>query len=189
MNTYYGRNWPLVIEEIPIYQKADHLYLVGGLIWNYESSGTEVARIVLNYLDGRKSSSLPLVNQQHIADWYSSRSLPEAERVWRGKRRESGRQCAVYEMEVTNPNPGVPIRSLTIESAGKAAAPFFLGISLGDAGTQQKGNPALADQSGESPMQRADRELRERIARETVDRERKRKEEEQRRRKSLERPR
>ncbi len=189
ISTYYGRNWPLVIEEIPIYQKADHLYLVGGLIWSYESSGTEVARIVLNYLDGSKSSSLPLVNQQHIADWYSSRSLPEAERVWRGKRSKSGRQCAVYEMEVTNPNPGVPIRSLTIKSAGKAAAPFFLGISLGDTRTQQKGNPALADQSGESPMQRADRELRERIARETADRERKRKEEEQRRRKSLERPR
>ncbi len=190
LNAYYERNWPRVIEDIPIYQKASHLYLVGGLIWNYESSGTEVATIVLNYLDGTASSSLPLINQQHIADWYSSRRLPKAERVWRGKRRESGRQCAVYEIELSNPNPEVPVRSLTIESSGKAAAPFFLGITLGDTGIQKKSaDPTLVEKTGESPMQRADRELRERIERETADRERKREEEEQRRRKSLQRPR
>ncbi len=189
LNTYYGRNWPMVIEDIPIYQKAAHLYLVGGLIWDYESSGTEVATIVLNYLDGTASSSLPLVNQHHIADWYSSRSLPKAERVWKGKRRESGRQCAVYEIKLPNPNPEVPIRSITIKSSGKSAAPFFLGISLGDKGIQKKDDPELVEKTGESPMQRADRELRERIERETADRERKRKEEEQRRRKSLQRPR
>lgn len=189
MNTYYKRNWPMVIGEIPVYQKADNVYLVGGLIWSYEPSGAEVARITLNYLDGSKSPPAPLLNQQHIADWYSSRSIPKAERVWRGKRRESGRQCAVYEMEIPNPRIGAPIKSITIESSGKSAAPFFLGISLGETGTGQKRASSVAEPEAESPMQRADRKLRERLARESADRERKRKEEEQRRRKSLERPR
>lgn len=179
----------MVIGEIPVYQKADNVYLVGGLIWSYEPSGAEVARITLNYLDGSKSPPAPLLNQQHIADWYSSRSIPKAERVWRGKRRESGRQCAVYEMEIPNPRIGAPIKSITIESSGKSAAPFFLGISLGETGTGQKRASSVAEPETESPMQRADRKLRERLARESADRERKRKEEEQRRRKSLERPR
>ncbi|MEC9054421.1 MAG: hypothetical protein VX633_03895, partial [Verrucomicrobiota bacterium] len=188
MNAYYGRKWPLAVNDIPVYQKAGAIYLVGGLIWSYwEETGTKVAQVRLNYLDDSSSKPFPLLYRHHIADWYSSRDIPGANRIWRGKRRESGNQPAVYEIEIPNPQPGKAIKSVSIESGGKPAGPFVLGISLGDT-RSPGGKDNLASSSGqenESPMQRADRELEERIAREKAERERRREEEAKRRSKGL----
>lgn len=188
MNDYYKRKWPFAVRGIPVYQKAGALYLVGGLIWSYwEKEGATVAQVTLTYLDESSSEPFPLLYRHHIADWYASRDIAGASRIWRGKRRESGNQTAIYEIELLNPQPGKPIKSVSIESGQKSAGPFVLGISLGDARAGVKNSPASAPgRTNESPMQRANRELEERIAREKAERERRRKEEDKRRRGGLE---
>ncbi len=186
MNAYYGRKWPLAV-DIPIYQKAGALYLVGGLIWSYwEETGTKVAQVTLNYLDDSSSKPFPLLYRHHIADWYSSRDIPGANRIWRGKRRDSGNQTAVYEIEIPNPDPKKAIKSISIESGHNAAGPFILGISLGTSlpggNDSHKTAPGSA---GESPFQRADLELQKRKAEQAAERERKKAEEARRRREGL----
>ena len=187
MNAYYGRKWPLAVNDIPVYQKAGALYLVGGLIWSYwEETGTKVAQVSLNYLDDSSSKPFPLLYRHHIADWYSSRDIPGANRIWRGKRRESGNQTAIYEIEVPNPEPKKAIRSISIESGHNAAGPFILGISLGTSlpggNDPHKTAPGSVD---ESPFQRAARELQKRKKEQAAERERKKEEEDRRRRKGL----
>ena len=190
MNAYYDRKWPLAVSDIPVYQKAGALYLVGGLIWSYwEEEGAKVAQVTLTYLDGSSSKPFPLLYRDHIADWYASRNIPGANRIWRGKQRESGNQTAVYEIEIPNPEPKKAIRSISIESGGSVAGPFILGISLGDAAPAKGADQAQASapgRPGESPMQRADRALEERIAKEKAERERRRAEEARRRGEQLE---
>ena len=187
MNAYYGRKWPLAVNDIPVYQKAGALYLVGGLIWSYwEETGTKVAQVSLNYLDDSSSKPFPLLYRHHISDWYSSRDIPGANRIWRGKRRESGNQTAIYEIEVPNPEPKKAIRSISIESGHNAAGPFILGISLGTSlpggNDPHKTAPGSVD---ESPFQRAARELQKRKKEQAAERERKKEEEDRRRRKGL----
>jgi len=187
MNAYYGRKWPLAVNDIPVYQKAGALYLVGGLIWSYwEETGTKVAQVTLNYLDESSSKPFPLLYRHHIADWYSSRDIPGADRIWRGKRRDSGNQTAIYEIEIPNPQPKKAIKSIGIESGHRAAGPFVLGITLGE--TFLAGGGARATRPGtpgESPMQRADRKLEERIEKEKAERDRRQQAEARRRREGL----
>ena len=187
MNAYYGRKWPLAVNDIPVYQKAGALYLVGGLIWSYwEETGTKVAQVTLNYLDGSSSKPFPLLYRHHIADWYSSRDIPGADRIWRGKRRDSGNQPAIYEIEIPNPQPKKAIKSIGIESGHRAAGPFVLGITLGETFLTGEGTRATTPGTpGESPMQRADRKLEERIEREKAERDRRQREEARRRREGL----
>ena len=187
MNAYYGRKWPLAVNDIPIYQKTGALYVVGGLIWSYwEETGTKVAQITLNYLDDSSSKPFPLLYRHHIADWYSSRAIPGANRIWRGERRESGNQTAVYEIEIPNPEPKKAIKSISIESGHNAAGPFILGISLGTSLPGGNDSPKTTPGSaGESPFQRAARELQKRKAAQEEERESKRAEEARRRREGL----
>ncbi|MDP7495520.1 MAG: hypothetical protein QGI77_03770, partial [Roseibacillus sp.] len=107
-------------------------------------------------------------------------------RIWRGKRRDSGNQTAVYEIEIPNPDPKKAIKSISIESGHNAAGPFILGISLGTSlpggNDSHKTAPGSA---GESPFQRADRELQKRKAEQAAERERKKAEEARRRREGL----
>jgi hypothetical protein len=187
MNAYYGRKWPLAVNDIPVYQKAGALYLVGGLIWSYwEETGTKVAQITLNYLDGSSSKPFPLLYRHHIADWYSSRDIPGADRIWRGKRRDSGNHPAIYEIEIPNPQPKKAIKSIDIESGHRAAGPFVLGITLGETFLTGEGSRATTPGTpGESPMQRADRKLEERVEREKAERDRRQQDEARRRREGL----
>ena len=187
MNAYYGRKWPLTVSDIPVYQKAGVLYLVGGLIWSYwEETGTKVAQVTLTYLDESSSKPFPLLYRHHIADWYASRDIPGANRIWRGKRRESGNQTAIYEIEIPNPEPKKAIKSISIASGHNAAGPFILGISLGTSLPGGTDSPKTAPGSeGESPFQRAARELQKRKAEQAEERERKKAEEARRRREGL----
>ncbi len=186
MNAYYSRKWPLAVSDIPVYQKARVLYLVGGLIWSYEKSGVAVAKVSLTYLDGSSSKPFPLLYRHHIADWYSSPDIPGADRIWRGKRRDSGNQPAVYEIEIPNPQPKKAIKSIGVESGHRAAGPFVLAITLGETFLTGGGARATTPGTpGESPFQRAARELQERKAEEKAKRERRQAEEARRRREGL----
>ena len=117
----------------------------------------------------------------HLAD-----DIPGADRIWRGKRRDSGNQPAVYEIEIPNPQPKKAIKSIGVESGHRAAGPFVLAITLGETFLTGGGARATTPGTpGESPFQRAARELQERKAEEKAKRERRQAEEARRRREGL----
>ena len=131
LNSYYGRKWPRKVGDIPVYQKAESIHLLGGVLWGLEEPGAEIARVRFTYLDSSRSKPIPLIFLHHLADWWSSRRIPGAHRVWSGQRREGGGQPGLYETSLANPHPEKTIKSLTIESGECMGGPFFLAISLG----------------------------------------------------------
>ena len=130
LNTYYGRKWPRRVNDIPVYQKAEEIYMVGGVLWGVEEPGTEMARVTITYLDGSEAKPVPLIFLHNTGDWWTSRRIPGAALVWSGRRRETGGQPGLYETKLANPHPERPIKSLTIESRERMGGPFVLAISL-----------------------------------------------------------
>ncbi len=132
LNAYYGRKWPRQVNDIPVYQKAEAIYLVGGVLWGIDETGAEIASVTITYLDGSTAKPLLLLLRHNTGDWWSSKRIPGASRVWTGNRRDSGGQPGLYETKLPNPHPTRAIKSLSIESGENMGGLFVLGISLSE---------------------------------------------------------
>ncbi len=127
-NEKFQGNYPLEVTEIKIGQMASAIHFLTSCHWGRETRGVEVARFVIHYKDA-PSETKPVNFIDDIADWYPEDSPDDEQIGWRGWN-DSDRDIILSELVWINPRPDETIETIDFISAGKAAAPFLVGITL-----------------------------------------------------------
>jgi len=105
----------------------------------------EVLRYVLHYADGG-TASVPVILEKHVNHWLQEAPMPlEGAAVgWSAGLQSAGdKRATLYSMQVANPRPDVPIKSVDVmpgknEKGGRSnrAVPAVLAITLGELAEQ-----------------------------------------------------
>lgn len=91
------------------------------------AANTKVGAINIT-MEGGKTYTLDLVYGSNIAAIGDPRPLPRARIAWRS-RAQSGPPLVLRSVVWTNPEPDLPLRTLTITSAGTRAAPALFAVT------------------------------------------------------------
>lgn len=132
------------IRDIPLHGTADALFflhtLLPGDAWKPRNDADDppaAFRYIIRYGDGT-TETVPVTLGRGIAPWLQDdpRSLPDAALAWSAPAKQGGKTVAVYSFQWTNPNPGKPLQSVSLEYAGdgpKWGTPVLLGITAAEA--------------------------------------------------------
>ena len=130
--------FPNQLAAIPVGVKGKRIRFLQGLSHDEERFGTVIGRYVLHFKNG-KVSEHQVVLGGNVLDWWDQLSMPGAGRPivgWSGGN-ESVRaaerfnpQIHLYLTTWENPSPDEEIVSLDFVSAGKAASPFLVAVTV-----------------------------------------------------------
>ena len=113
---------------IPVNKKFKRLFFLVTSGWTGHGV---VAKIKINYQGGTgyaAQRTLTLIRDKNIADWCSKTDLPGAIRTWNAYNKAGGFTPSVYLVKWKNPEPGIPITHINIESTNRAV-PVIIAIS------------------------------------------------------------
>jgi beta-galactosidase len=135
---------PAAVKDIPVKRKADVLFFLHTFHqtreWKPALTGGQrtppvVFQYVVHYADG-KTAVVPVRYGRGVGHWVADepRGLPEAAVAWAAPfPTDAKKQAVVYQMQWTNPRPGVEIRSLDLRYDPKVGntygTPAVLGIT------------------------------------------------------------
>jgi hypothetical protein len=138
------------VDGIPIHQKAARLHFLQGTHW-HPRDGSLIGGYVVNYADGSRVS-IPIRYGQDVVDWWTvdDGSSPAAQThlAWVGSNGAAGhRPIRLFLKSWTNPRPQVEISSVDMMTGSQspgpgAAAPFMVGLTVEEAGTEAPAAPA-----------------------------------------------
>jgi len=128
----YRKDFPEMVKNIQVGQKAKKLYFLQSAVYMHSTSGKwdkkaklNMWKYRINYEDG-SFATVPVVHHVNVKDWYKQKSdLPGARIAYVEK---ISHYVGVWSQEWKNPHPGKVISSIDIESAGKGI-PVILAIS------------------------------------------------------------
>ncbi len=131
------RQGPQHVGEIPVGQKARRIHLLHAATGDAVADGTVIGSYTIRYADGQ-SWGVPIVFGKDVRqiEELASKSMADPAPVWSLKysRFEPNAQVdyvrRLYMSTYVNPFPGVPIRSLEINSALTYVAPLVIAITL-----------------------------------------------------------
>jgi hypothetical protein len=138
---------PLRASGIRVGCKCNRIFLLHGASGiKAEMAGTSVAKLVLHYADGSRTT-LPIVAGKDVLDWWGPLYQTEAdersvaptssdtELAWVGRNpqielMEPHLSLRVYRTTLSNPHSELVVTSVDYESTGTEACPFLLGLTV-----------------------------------------------------------
>lgn len=120
--------FPQRVEAIPVHQRCRRLHFLHAADWT-ETEGMEIGRYILYRGDGSREE-LPIVYGRDVLAWNLEKFALKRSLViaWEGR---NGQQSEVRLFKTTweNPQPQVPIETITFVSSSAQAAPFLVAIT------------------------------------------------------------
>jgi hypothetical protein len=138
-NTKIGIVFPEKVEDIPVNRKFDTLYVYHSVFF-VSRDGAPVYHLSLNYANGM-SSMTTITYGAHLRDWYqppqekvSDLSDSKSKLVWSADHPAiKGTKLRFFITPITNPKPGVEVKSLHLASAKGDSAACIMAMTTGPA--------------------------------------------------------
>jgi tetratricopeptide (TPR) repeat protein len=128
--------FPDQVAGIPLAAKAARIHFLQAVVWgNEDPPGMTIGKYVLHYADGSVLDR-PLVLGRDVLDWHAASSPGSAgdpTAAWTSENTNSvaeQRPMRLYDTMWVNPRPEAEIARLDFVSAGRAAAPFLVAVTI-----------------------------------------------------------